>query len=33
MINLRTQSEIESLRKSALMVGSTLAEIAKNISS
>ena len=31
MINLRTQSEIESLRKSALLVGSTLAEIAKNI--
>ena len=31
MINLRTQSEIEDLRRSALLVGSTLAEVAKNI--
>ena len=31
MINLRTHNEIESLRKSALLVGSTLAEVASNI--
>lgn len=31
MINLRTKFEIESLRKSALLVGNTLAEVAKYI--
>ncbi len=31
MINLRTKSEIEEIRNSALLVGKTLAEVAKNI--
>jgi methionyl aminopeptidase len=31
MINKRTESEIEEIRKSALLVGKTLAEVAKNI--